>query len=211
MNEQELRLIVKNAGVRLLETGLVQGTWGNISIRIDDSRMLVTPSGMDYIRMRPEDLVVVDINTLEWGGDVKPTSEKKIHAAIYRERPEIGAIIHSHPVWGSAVAASRKSLPVSDEDLKVILGGDVECGAYGLPGTKTLTAGATTAIKGKNACFMANHGVLACANDMDGAFEVCRVLEEASRAYISEKAGEILGKTDITTDDIIEAFGKVVK
>lgn len=212
MTEQELRIAVKEAGVRLLETGLTQGTWGNISVRLDDKRMLVTPSGMDYVRMRPEDLVVVDIETLEWSGDIKPTSEKKIHAAIYRERPEICAIIHSHPVWSSAVAASRKTMPAFNDELKTLVGGDVECGAYGLPGTKTLTNGAIGAIKGKNACFMANHGLLACAKDMDGAFEVCRVLEESSKQYVSEKAGEILGKHgSISTEDILEAFGRVIE
>ena len=84
MTESEVRQAVKDAGVKLLENNLVQGTWGNISIRLDDKKMVVTPSGMDYIRMRPEDTVVVDIETLEYVSDEKPTSEKKKHAAIYR-------------------------------------------------------------------------------------------------------------------------------
>ena len=92
MTEAEIRQAVKDAGVKLLESNLVQGTWGNISIRIDDKKMVVTPSGMDYIRMRPEDTVVVDIETLEYTSDVKPTSEKKIHAAIYRDKDTCGYI-----------------------------------------------------------------------------------------------------------------------
>lgn len=123
MTESEVRQAVKDAGVKLLENNLVQGTWGNISIRLDDKKMVVTPSGMDYIRMRPEDTVVVDIETLEYVSEVKPTSEKKIHAAIYRDRPEIGAVIHSHPLWSSAAAAARMEIPVLSEEHKKLLVG----------------------------------------------------------------------------------------
>ncbi|MDD3946548.1 MAG: class II aldolase/adducin family protein [Clostridia bacterium] len=79
MTEKEIRQAVKDAGVRLIESGLVQGTWGNISIRLDEKHMVVTPSGLDYIRLTPEDMVVVDIDTLEYDSPIKPTSEKKIH------------------------------------------------------------------------------------------------------------------------------------
>ena len=103
--EKELRQMVKDAGVRMLEENLVQGTWGNISIRLDEKHALVTPSGLDYVVMTPDDLPVVDIETLEWTGPRKPTSERKIHAAILRARPEINVVLHSHPTWGATFAA----------------------------------------------------------------------------------------------------------
>ena len=93
--EKELRQMVKDAGVRMLEENLVQGTWGNISIRLYEKHALVTPSGLDYVVMTPDDLPVVDIETLEWTGPRKPTSERKIHAAILRARPEINVVLHS--------------------------------------------------------------------------------------------------------------------
>ena len=209
MTEQELRQAVKDAGVKLLENNLVQGTWGNISIRLDDKKMVVTPSAMDYIRMRPEDTVVVDIETLEYAGDIKPTKKKKIHAAIYRDRPEIGAVIHSHPLWSSAAAAARTDIPVLKEEHKKLIGGDtVRAGAYGLPGTKKLTKGAVEAMKGRNACFLSNHGIIACAETIEGAFEVCKAMEENSRAYIESIVAKELGKNSVTVDDIFEVFYK---
>ena len=103
--------MVKDAGVRMLEENLVQGTWGNISIRLDEKHALVTPSGLDYVVMTPDDLPVVDIETLEWTGPRKPTSERKIHAAILRARPEINVVLHSHPTWGATFASTHLSLP----------------------------------------------------------------------------------------------------
>lgn len=208
MTEAEIRQAVKDAGVKLLESNLVQGTWGNISIRIDDKKMVVTPSGMDYIRMRPEDTVVVDINTLEYTSDVKPTSEKKIHAAIYRDRPEIGAVIHSHPLWSSAVAAARIEMPVTDERHRRLIGDSVRPGAYGLPGTKKLTEGAVEAMKERNACFLANHGIVACAPTIDEAFEVCKAMEECSKNYIESFVKKELNKDKVSVEDIFTVFYK---
>lgn len=208
MTEAEIRQAVKDAGVKLLESNLVQGTWGNISIRIDDKKMVVTPSGMDYIRMRPEDTVVVDIETLEYTSEVKPTSEKKIHAAIYRDRPEIGAVIHSHPLWSSAVAAARVEMPVKDERHRKLIGESVRPGTYGLPGTKKLTAGAVEAMKGRNACFLANHGIVACAPTIDEAFEVCKAMEECSKNYIESFVKKELNKDKVSVEDIFTVFYK---
>ncbi len=211
MTERELRQLVKDSGVALLQEGLVQGTWGNISVRMDDKKMIVSPSGMDYIRMQPEDTVVVDIETLEYDSLVKPTSEKKIHAAIYRDRPEINAVIHSHPLWSSAVAAARKTMPSITEKMKELVGEDVRTSAYGLPSTKTLTNGAVEAIKGRNACFLANHGIVVCAETMEKAFEMMREMEACSKLYIENIVKEELGKDEISIDDIFEVFYKKVK
>ena len=149
---------------------------------------------------------------MEYVSDVKPTSEKKIHAAIYRDRPEIGAVIHSHPLWSSAAAAARMEIPVLSEEHKKLLGGDtVRAGEYGLPGTKKLTNGAVAAMKGRNACFLSNHGIVACAETIEGAFEVCKAMEENSRAYIESIVKKELGKDTIDIDDIFEVFYKRIK
>ncbi len=141
-NEQALRQAVVDAGKAMLKENLVQGTWGNISIRLDETHMLVTPSGKDYNSTTAEDLSIVDLNTMEWVGTVKPTSERKIHAAILRERPEINVVLHSHPTECSTFASTRKNLPVMNEKQLQFIGGDVRCAKYGLPGTKKLTENA---------------------------------------------------------------------
>lgn len=193
--EQELRELLVAAGNRLVEENLVQGTWGNISVRLDESKMLVSPSGLDYGRLTPSDMVVVDINTLEYDPNGrKPTSEKKIHAAIYRDRPEIGAAIHSHPMTCSVIASTNLELPVMSEKMKKLVGGSAKVGKYGLPSTKKLTNGTIEALKGRNACFMANHGIMACGKDLDEAFDTCAIMEESSKLFIQKKAEEMSGK-----------------
>lgn len=211
MTEKEVRQAVKDAGVKLLESGLVQGTWGNISIRLDEKRMAVTPSAMDYIRMQPEDVVIVDIETLEYDSPVKPTSEKKIHAAIYRDRPEINAVIHSHPLCSSSVASARIEMPVMSEEMERLVGGSAKCGKYGMPSTKALTEGAVEAMKERNACFLANHGVLACGKSIEEAFDVCRVMEESSRAFVESEVMKAKGKDTFSMEDLFDVFYEKIK
>lgn len=101
-------------GKQLVTSGLVQGTWGNLSVRLDDTYMLVTPSGLDYARLTPADMVKVNMRTLAYEGDLKPTSEKSLHAAIYHNRPDIGGIIHTHAKYCCVYAAARRRPADSD-------------------------------------------------------------------------------------------------
>ncbi len=207
MTEQEARKLVKEAGVKMLEQNLVQGTWGNISLKISDDKMLVTPSAMDYIKMTPDDLVVVDINTLEYDkSGPKPTSEKKIHAAIYRTHPEATAVMHSHPSYGCSIASARLELPIVNEEMQKLIGTSIPTAKYGLPGTKGLTNAVVTAMQGKKACFAANHGVFACGKDMDEAFEIYRVLELSAKQYIEEQCAKALGKDKFEEGDLEKLF-----
>lgn len=208
MTEQEVRQLVKDSGVRLIENKLVQGTWGNISIRLDDTHMVVTPSGLDYIRLKPSDMVVVNIETMEYDSPIKPTSEKKLHAAILRERKDINAVIHSHPSYCCSVAASRVEMPVMSEEMQRLIGGSAKVAAYGLPGTKKLTEATMLGLKDRNACFMANHGMMACGKDIDEAFLVCKVLEESSRLFIEKQCSTKLGKSIFAFGDLEKIFAE---
>ena len=147
----------------------------------------------------------------EYESAVKSTSEKKIHAAIYARRSDIGAIIHSHPLWCSSVAAARREMPVQSAEMEKLVGGSARSAEYAFPGTKKLMEGAVAALDGgRNACFLSNHGMIACAKDLDGAFEVCRVMEESAMLFIKKEAGAVLGREALGSDDIIEAFGKLI-
>lgn len=194
MTELELRQILKDSGIKLLANNLVQGTWGNSSVRLDKENILVTPSGLDYVSLTPEDMAILNLNTMEWVGKLKPTSEKGIHAGVYRAREEIGAVIHTHPIYCSILASARVKLPVMNEKMQKLIGGDVRVSGYGLPGTKKLCKNTLIGMEGRNATLMANHGVLCAGRDMDEAFEIISVMEECSRLYIErmtcEKTGE---------------------
>lgn len=205
--EIELRQLVKDSGVKLLEENLVQGTWGNISVRLDEDHMLVTPTGLDYNHLTPEDMPVVQISDPSvWSDGKKPTSERKIHAAVLASRPEINACIHSHPVFATIMASCRMELPAFTDELQNVMGGDVKVGAYGLPGTKKLKEGTVAAMQGRNACFMANHGVFCVGKTMEEAFNVLRVLEKSVYAFIQQKTLEKTGEKEYSDELLFRTF-----
>ncbi len=181
--EQKLREELVLYGKKLIASGLVQGTWGNISLRLDEKYMLVTPSGLDYMRLTASDMVKVEIETLCWEGEKKPTSEKGLHAAIYKGRPDIGAIIHTHSKYCSVFAAANKDMPVLEE-YRDVFGDTVKLAKYALAGTEELMRNAAAAVGGGKGAIMANHGMVACGANLEDAFENCAKLEENGRKYL---------------------------
>ncbi len=184
LNEQYLREKLVVYGKKLVESGLVQGTWGNISIRLDIDHMIITPSGLDYERLTPDDMVKVNINTLEHEGSMRPSSEKGLHAEIYKNRQDVGAVIHTHSKYSCVYAAANKEMPVLDE-YKSILGNEIKLAAYALAGTKALAKNTASAL-GKNAgAILANHGMVACGTDIENAFEKCEAIEENGKKTLT--------------------------
>lgn len=189
MTEAEARKLVREAGVALVEEGLVQGTWGNVSIRVSPKLMAITPTGSDYQRMKDEDIVLVDLETGEATGG-KPSSEKGMHIAIYEARPELQAIIHTHSMSASTVAAARREVPPVLDDLAQIVGPSVRVADYALPSTKKMRKVVLKALHGRMAALMANHGAVACGRSMEEALVCARVLEKGCRVFIE---AEFLG------------------
>lgn len=186
MNEQALREQLVEYGIRLVKADLVQGTWGNLSVRLDESAMLVTPSGMDYESLSPDDIVKVDLATLAYEGNVKPTSEKALHQQIYLKKPEARAVIHTHSDNCSVLAAANAPLPASTEEMQARFGGDVAVAKYGLPGTNKLAKNTVAAMGENAAALMAHHGAVCCADSLENAFDCCALLEAAAGRYIEE-------------------------
>ncbi|MBN2626620.1 MAG: class II aldolase/adducin family protein [Spirochaetales bacterium] len=189
MEEREGRELLVKSGLRLVEAGLTSGTWGNLSLRLSEEKMLVTPSGKEYVKIRPEDLTLVDIYTEEWSGP-KPSSEFKLHTAVYRERREIGAVIHNHSPNASVVAAARREVPPVLDDLAQLIGPTVRVADYALPSTKAIVKKTMKALKGRNGALMANHGAICLGRDMEEAFTCCEVLDKGCKAFVE---AEFLG------------------
>ena len=179
--EWELREKLCEYGKKLVATGLVQGTWGNLSIRLDDTYMLVTPSGLDYTRLTPADMVKVNISTLEYEGSLKPTSEKGLHAEVYIQRPDVGAVIHTHSKYCCVFAAAERPMRINDPEMQKIFGTQVELAAYALPGTKKLMKNTVKALGQNFGCIMSHHGMAACGADIETAFDNCVKLEECGK------------------------------
>ncbi len=181
--EEEARRTLVAAGLSLLETGLVDGTWGNISVRIDSATMAITPSGRDYRDLGPGDMVIVDIPSGEARGG-KPSTESPLHRAIYAARPEAGAVVHTHSLSASTVAAARREVPPVLDDFAQIVGPSLRTAAYALPGTGAMARRVLRALRGRTAALLADHGALALGRDMAEALLCARIVEKGCRVFI---------------------------
>jgi L-fuculose-phosphate aldolase len=190
--------IVCDAGHRLYREGLVARTWGNLSLRVNEDLFVITPSGIVYEQMRPEQIVPVRLRDLSHTGKLKPSSEKAMHAAIYRSRPEICAVIHTHQSAASSVAAARKDIRDIPPKSRKILGTVVRTSAYALPGTRKLAKATVRALQGGNAALLANHGAVCAGRDMADAFQICTELEELCQTYIESVVAKLAGRSRYT-------------
>lgn len=188
MNIEAIKNKVCEAGKLLLKEGLVARTWGNVSIKVSDTQMVITPSGRNYNELTPSEMVLVDIYTLKYEGNLKPSSELKLHCEVYKTRPHINAVIHTHQMYASIVAAAQIDVVVIDEEHQKILGGKIiKAAPYALPNTKKITVETAKAIEKSNAALMSNHGVVCIGEDLEHAFEVARTLEKACELFIESK------------------------
>ncbi|MDR2524966.1 MAG: class II aldolase/adducin family protein [Oscillospiraceae bacterium] len=203
----QARQTVIAAGLRLVETGLIARTWGNVSARVDDGSFVITPSGKAYDRLTPEDIVQVKIGDLSYEGGVKPSSEKGIHAQAYAQRPEVGFVIHTHQKNASILSVMGGDLRLGGAGgwWADLLGPVVPLASYGLPGTGKLCKGVTKALQSNpdaNAVLMAHHGALCVGKNAEEAFRVADALEQACQAKLARKLLEATGELAETLEGI---------
>jgi L-fuculose-phosphate aldolase len=198
--------IVWGAGRRLYREGLVARTWGNLSLRVNADLFVITPSGIVYEQMHPEQIVPVRLRDLCHTGKVKPSSEKAMHAAIYQSRPEICAVIHTHQSAASSVASARKDIHDIPARARKILGEVVRTAAYALPGTRKLAKATVRALEGGNAALLANHGAVCAGKNMADAFKVCTELEGLCQAYIESAVATLAGRARYTPEMVHQVY-----
>ncbi len=174
----------------LLERGYLKATEGNASVRVPGyDRYAVTPSNYDYARMRPEDIVIVDFAGKQVpetsGSGLAPSIECGMHATIYRERPDVHAIVHTHQPYASALAFLRKPIPALTDEQVRFLGRGVDIIDYAPAGTSFLARNVRKKMaSGANAFILANHGIVALGTDPDRAVFNMALLEKVSIAYL---------------------------
>lgn len=174
--EFQLRNRIIDCGKDMSRSELVQGSWGNISLRLNPDTMLITPSGMDYFSIRTEDIVRMNIHDLKYGMQRKPSSEYRLHAALYRRYPECNAIIHTHSNGISAFAAAHAGFRISEPPMDQLIG-DMHCSEYRTPGTDELCDSIMEVIEGSHACIIANHGAIFYGNDLDVTLAIANAVE----------------------------------
>ena len=151
------------------DSGLNRGTSGNLSLR-HGGGMLITPSGVPYAALRPEEIVYVDEHGAPRDG-LRPSSEWRFHHDIYRARPEASAILHAHPVHCTALACLNRPMPAFHYMVAVAGGRDIRCAPYATFGTHALSDHVLRALAGRKACLMANHGLVCFASSLPRALE----------------------------------------
>ncbi|MBM4236801.1 MAG: class II aldolase/adducin family protein [Firmicutes bacterium] len=211
MEIQKARENVVLAGKKLLESGLIARTWGNVSCRISDYQFVITPSGRAYETLSPKEIVTVNIEDGSYCGELKPSSEKDLHAEIYKHRKDVNFIIHTHQASASALSPLGEDIPIRDSEAVSSFGGKVACAAYGLPGSQKLKREAVAALTrtaGK-AILLANHGAVCLGSDMQEAFQVATDLEQLSADFACRRYSEISGESVKDADKLREDFIKL--
>jgi L-fuculose-phosphate aldolase len=205
MNEKEvnkLKMEIVEAGKRMLHKGLVIGASGNISIRISgEDKIVITPSQIKYDKIGVNDIVVVDFKKNVLEGDRSPSVETGMHIGVYETRPDVGAIVHTHSVYASAIASLGKTIPPFLDDIVLMLGGEIEVAEYGMPGSKELAENAVRALGKKNAVLLANHGSLSCGKNLEGAFVNAELVERAAKIFI---LSSLLGKPKNLPQEVVQ-------
>jgi len=181
---EEIRNEIANLGKEIVASGLNLGTWGNISARIDENHLAITPSGVAYETITAKDIVVIDLTGKIVDGDKKPSIELPLHSAIYKAKKNVNAIIHTHSVCCTAFAIARKPIPAVCEDMIQIVGGQVDIAEYSLPGSEELAKSVVTALGYKSACLMANHGLITVAYNLNEAYKITQIVEKSAQAVI---------------------------
>lgn len=177
---------------------LVEGTAGNVSARLSDETVCVTPSGLSYDEMTVDDLVVVDVTGAVVNGRRPPSSELALHLACYRTFPEVGGVVHSHPAEASAFAAARRPIPVPVDEFALHVGGEVPVAAYAPSGSLDLGRQAAAVLAKVGAALLANHGLVAVGSGPRDALHVSTLVERAAR--IVRVALELGGLTAVPAD-----------
>ena len=182
------RKAVADAARKIAELGLVVGTAGNVSTRVESDDhadlMAVTPSGVSYEGLTAEDVVVTNFEVEPVEGRLPPSSESLLHVGIYRRRTDVRAIVHTHSVHSSVLAVGGIDLPPVIDEVVVYVGGTIRVSEYGFPGTERLADNVCDALGDNKAAFIANHGAVAVGKSLAEALDICLLVERASQIYV---------------------------
>ncbi|MCI8663964.1 MAG: class II aldolase/adducin family protein [Hungatella sp.] len=202
---KETKKILLKMAHRSYEEALFAGTSGNLSVYDREKEtMIITPSSIPYETMEEEDLVLMRLTgeIIEWKH--KPSSEWRMHAAVYKERKDVGAVVHTHSPYATSFAVNRESIPVILIEMIPFLGGDVMVADFALPGTEDVGLEALKVLKGRNACLMSNHGVLAVGETLEQAHIRAIYVEDAAKIYS-------LARSNGDVKEVPEEFVEIMK
>lgn len=195
MDYQAIRQDIVTYAQRMYDEKLVSATSGNISVRLPDrsDAFAITPGSESYQAMTAERIVImtIDGDILECPEGARPSSEWRLHAELYRMKPEVHAVVHTHSPYATAFASLREEIPLVLAEMQPWLGGSVEVAEYAALGTMDVARNTALAIGSKGACLMANHGVAAVADTLYLAYvRACYVEDAAKIIHLARSIGK---------------------
>jgi L-fuculose-phosphate aldolase len=206
MSDRDVRTDVVQCAQEMDRSGLVVGTAGNVSGRQSDGTICLTPSSTPYPDITAEGLAVVDLAGAHVEGSGKPSTEKAMHLACYNAFPEVGGVVHCHPVHGSMFAVARKPIPACIEEVIVYVGGDIPVADYATTGTQELADEVVRHLGDRGAVLMANHGLLCVGKSPADALHTALVVEHTAKIVWG---AEQLGGVVPLPDEINESFANI--
>ncbi|MBA7466313.1 5-deoxy-D-ribulose 1-phosphate aldolase [subsurface metagenome] len=180
--------VVLEAAQQMAQMGLVVGTSGNVSMRLGEHSgrelLAITPNARYYDTLDVDDIVVADFEGENVEGELAISIERMLHIGIYKARKKVNAIIHTHPVFGSAISVAILEIPAFLDDQVTYIGGEIKVAEYALPGTQALVDNVISALGPRNAVLLANHGAVSVGRYMREAFTICELAEKTAKIYI---------------------------
>jgi L-fuculose-phosphate aldolase len=189
----------------MAKAGLVAGSSGNASLKLpgdrDQGLVLITPTGLPYRQLGTDDLVVIDLEGEHIEGHLLPSSETALHLAIYKEREDAGAVIHTHSLFASVAAVAGLEIPPLIDEMVISVGGSVRVAEYGFPSTEDLARKSCLALGDRNAALLRNHGMVGVGRTLWEAFGVCQLVERVAQIFTY---ASLMGRAIPLPPDIVE-------
>ncbi len=202
----DLRAAVISGCRELTRLGLTYGTSGNVSVRRDSSSFFVSPTGMAYETLEPDDVPLVTLDR-RWFGRRRPSSEWRFHRDIMAARGEVGAIVHAHSRHATAVACTGRGIPAFHYMVAVAGGADIRCAPYRTFGTQELSDAAIQALTDRKACLLAHHGIIAVGEDVAAALRLAGEVESLAAQYCTALAlGNVTILDEAEMQRVLEKF-----
>lgn len=187
---------------RMSASRLVSGTWGNLSVRDPETGLIaVTPSGMPYDKLEPQDIVIMDETGRAVDGKRRPTIEVPLHLGLLRNRKDINGVVHTHSIFATTLGVLNLGVPVVSAEMAAVVGGPVPVAPFAVFGTEEFGRVALEAMGDGRAVVLKNHGVVAVGPTLSDAFGVASVVEDAAMVYVF---ASMIGKPDLVPEEHFE-------
>ena len=206
---EELKSSVVEAAKSIFAKGLVENNEGNVSIRVGkEDQYLITPTANQYDSLIADQIVHMKFDGTPLSSGKLPSTEAKLHVAIYKSRPKVQAVIHTHSTFASMLSISRKEIPIIMEEQIIYLGGSIGISSYGEAHTVDIGNVALKAMDYKNAALLANHGVIVCGKSVSNAVKNAELVEKLAKVYWGSL---LIGEPYTLAIEDLEKFYKMFK